>query len=68
VHTWPHQGDLEAMITDIHSAKAQADVVIVSHHWGIHFLRAVIADYQRDIARSTIAAGADGYLAATPTS
>jgi poly-gamma-glutamate capsule biosynthesis protein CapA/YwtB (metallophosphatase superfamily) len=62
VHTWPHQGDLETMIADIRSAKAQADVVIVSHHWGIHFVRAVVADYQRDIARATIAAGADAIL------
>jgi poly-gamma-glutamate capsule biosynthesis protein CapA/YwtB (metallophosphatase superfamily) len=62
VHTWPHQGDLENMIADIHSAKAQTEVVIVSHHWGIHFLRAVIADYQRDVARATIAAGADAIL------
>jgi poly-gamma-glutamate capsule biosynthesis protein CapA/YwtB (metallophosphatase superfamily) len=62
VHTWPHQGDLDTMIADIHSAKAQADVVIVSHHWGIHFVRAVIADYQRDVARAATAAGADAIL------
>ncbi len=29
-----------------------ADVVLVSHHWGIHFVRAVIADYQREVARA----------------
>ena len=47
------------MEADIRAAKAMADVVLVSQHWGIHFVRAVIADYQRDVARAAIAAGAD---------
>lgn len=59
VHTYPHREDLAAMEADIRAAKQQADVVLVSHHWGIHFVRAVIADYQRDVARAAIAAGAD---------
>lgn len=59
VHTYPHREDLAAMEADIRGAKAEADVVLVSHHWGIHFVRAVIADYQRDVARAAIAAGAD---------
>ena len=42
--------------------RQSADVVIVSHHWGIHFVRAVIADYQRDVARAAIAAGADAII------
>ncbi|HVI99868.1 MAG TPA: CapA family protein [Sphingomonas sp.] len=62
IHTWPHSEDLAAMQADIAAAKAAHDVVIVSHHWGIHFVRAVIADYQRDVARATIAAGADAIL------
>lgn len=62
VHTYPHRDDLAAMEADIRAAKQAADVVIVSHHWGIHFVRAVIADYQRDIARAAIAAGADAII------
>ena len=62
VHTYPHREDLAAMEADIRAAKQQADVVVVSHHWGIHFVRAVIADYQRDVARAAIAAGADAIL------
>lgn len=58
-HTYPHRADLAAMEADIRAAKREADVVLVSHHWGIHFVRAVIADYQRDVARAAIAAGAD---------
>lgn len=62
IHTYPHREDLAAMEADIRAAKQQADVVIVSQHWGIHFVRAVIADYQRDVARAAIAAGADAIL------
>lgn len=62
IHTYPHREDLAAMEADIRAAKAIADVVIVSHHWGIHFVRAVIADYQRDVARAAIAAGADAII------
>ncbi|WP_338446392.1 CapA family protein [Pelagerythrobacter marensis] len=61
-HTWPHREDLAAMCADIAAAKDWADVVVVSHHWGIHFVRAEIADYQRDVARASIAAGADAIL------
>ena len=59
IHTWPHGEDLAALEADIRAAKAQADVVLVSLHWGIHFVRATIADYQRVVARAAIAAGAD---------
>ena len=66
VHTYPHRDDLAAMEDDIRKARAQADVVIVSHHWGIHFVRAALADYQRDVARAAIAAGADVILGGHP--
>ena len=62
IHTYPHREDLAAMEADIRAAKLLADVVIVSHHWGIHFVRAVVADYQRDVARAAIAAGADAII------
>ncbi|MGE5262830.1 MAG: CapA family protein [Acidobacteriota bacterium] len=59
IQTFPHRGDLAAMVDDVHRAKAQADVVIVSMHFGIHFVPAVLADYQRDMAHAAIDAGAD---------
>ena len=62
VHTYPHRGDLAAMQQDIRQAKERADLVLVSQHWGIHFVRAEIADYQRDVARAAIAAGADAII------
>lgn len=62
IHSYPHREDLEAMEADIKAAREVADVVIVSHHWGVHFVRAEIADYQRDVARAAIAAGADAIV------
>jgi poly-gamma-glutamate capsule biosynthesis protein CapA/YwtB (metallophosphatase superfamily) len=62
IHTFPHRDDLRAMCDDIAKAKQQADIVLVSHHWGIHFIPAVIADYQKDVGRAAIDAGADAIL------
>jgi len=59
IHTYPHRDDQAAMVADIKQAKSQADVVIVSMHWGIHFVPAVLADYQRDMAHIAIDTGAD---------
>jgi poly-gamma-glutamate synthesis protein (capsule biosynthesis protein) len=62
IRTFAHTDDLAAMCAAIRAAKAQADIVLVSHHWGIHFVRATIADYQREVARAAIDAGADAVL------
>jgi poly-gamma-glutamate synthesis protein (capsule biosynthesis protein) len=59
IHTFPHREDLEAMTEDIRKAKTQAEVVILSMHWGIHFIPAVLATYQRDMAHVAIDSGAD---------
>lgn len=59
IHTFPRRDDLMAMIDDIKKAKARADLVIISIHWGIHFIPAVLAEYQRDIAHAAIDSGAD---------
>jgi poly-gamma-glutamate synthesis protein (capsule biosynthesis protein) len=66
VHTYPHRDDLAAMQADIRAAKQQADLVFVSQHWGIHFVRAVIADYEHDVARAAIEAGADAIIGGHP--
>jgi poly-gamma-glutamate capsule biosynthesis protein CapA/YwtB (metallophosphatase superfamily) len=62
VRTFAHTEDLAALCADIRTAKQQADIVLVSLHWGIHFVRAVLADYQREVARAAVAAGADAIL------
>ena len=67
VHTYVHRADLAAMQEDIRKAKeGGADLVFVSQHWGIHFVRAVIADYEHDVARAAIEAGADAVIGGHP--
>ena len=69
VVTVPYEEDLAAMVSDIAAAKANADAVIVSLHWGIHFVPRLIADYQPTAAKAAFAAGADlilGHHAHTP--
>lgn len=62
IHTFPHRDDLAALTESIRALKSRADVVILSHHAGIHFVPAVIPDYQRDVAHAAIDAGADMVL------
>jgi poly-gamma-glutamate synthesis protein (capsule biosynthesis protein) len=69
VVTVPYEEDLTAMRDDIARAKRVADVVVVSLHWGIHFIPKLIADYQPVTARAAFDAGADlilGHHAHTP--
>ena len=66
IHTFPHKSDLRAMAEDIESVKSEADIVILSIHWGIHFVPAQLADYQRETARKAIDCGADLILGHHP--
>jgi poly-gamma-glutamate synthesis protein (capsule biosynthesis protein) len=59
IHTFPHREDLAALTASIRALRPQVDVLILSHHAGIHFVPAVIPDYQRDVAYAAIDAGAD---------
>jgi poly-gamma-glutamate capsule biosynthesis protein CapA/YwtB (metallophosphatase superfamily) len=59
IHSFAHAGDKSGMIEDIRKAKAQADLVIVSMHWGIHFVEAEIAMYQKELGYAAIDEGAD---------
>jgi poly-gamma-glutamate synthesis protein (capsule biosynthesis protein) len=47
------------MLAAIAAAKRSADVVVLSMHWGIHFIPRMIADYQTVAAKAAFAAGAD---------
>ena len=69
VVTVPYEADLAGMVSDIAAARAQADAVVLSLHWGIHFIPRLIADYQPAAAKAAFAAGADlilGHHAHTP--
>ena len=59
VHTFSHRDDLDALLASIRELRSRVDVVILSHHAGIHFVPAVIPDYQREVAHAAIDAGAD---------
>jgi poly-gamma-glutamate synthesis protein (capsule biosynthesis protein) len=57
--TIPFEEDLEGCVQDIAAARSRADVVVVSLHWGLHFIPRTIADYQPVVARAAFEAGAD---------
>lgn len=61
-HTFPHREDLAELVASIEALRPQVDVLILSHHAGIHFTPAIVPDYQRDVARAAIDAGADMVL------
>jgi poly-gamma-glutamate capsule biosynthesis protein CapA/YwtB (metallophosphatase superfamily) len=65
-HTFPHKDDLQAMAEDIEKAKSNSDIVVLSMHWGIHFVPAQLAHYQRETARKAIDCGADLILGHHP--
>ncbi|MCC7486298.1 MAG: CapA family protein [Burkholderiales bacterium] len=59
VVTVPHEADLAGMLEDIAAARRRADAVVLSLHWGIHFVPGLIADYQVTVADAAFSAGAD---------
>lgn len=69
VVTVPFEEDLANMAADLAAARKSADVVVLSLHWGIHFIPRMIADYQVVVAKAAFEAGADlilGHHAHTP--
>lgn len=69
VITIPYEEDLAGMVEDIRRVRGLADNVVVSLHWGIHYIPRMIADYQVTVANAAFDAGADlilGHHAHTP--
>lgn len=60
--TQPYEEDVAGMVEDIAAARKQADAVVVSLHWGLHFIPRAIAGYQPVVAEKAFAAGADVIL------
>jgi len=58
VHTFAHGDDLAAVCDDVREARKHADHVIVSMHWGVHFVPGELAAYQREMAYAAVDAGA----------
>ena len=50
VVTFPYEEDLSALVDDVSAARKAADAVVVSLHWGLHFIPRAIADYQPRVA------------------
>ena len=69
VVTVPYEEDLAGMVEDIAAARKAAHVVVLSLHWGVHFIPRTIADYQVTVAKAAFEAGAHlilGHHAHTP--
>src|SRR5262249_53829693 len=54
--TWADARSLAEFTSDLRALRAQADVVVASHHWGLF---EEVLDYQVEIAHAAIDAGAD---------
>lgn len=62
VRTYAEPADAAAMQRIVRSAKADADIVVVSWHWGIYSMTGdmpELCDYQVEMAHAAIDAGAD---------
>jgi poly-gamma-glutamate synthesis protein (capsule biosynthesis protein) len=59
VATTASRAALTQLREDIENARCEADVVVISIHWGLHFTPAAIADYETEIGRAAIDFGAD---------
>lgn len=59
IHTKVFPEDLSNMVDDIRALKSRVDVLVLSMHWGIHFVPSVIAQYQYEAGHAAIDAGAD---------
>ena len=66
IATFANREDLAALLAAIRAARAAADVVLVSLHWGIHMVPTLLADYQIEVAHAAIEAGADAILGHHP--
>jgi hypothetical protein len=59
VITRAYREDLQAMIEDIRRAKNEADFVVMTDHWGVHYEQALIPDYGFEVGHAAVDAGAD---------
>ena len=66
VRTHADRRDLASLLAAIDEAKANAQIVLVSLHWGIHMVRGALAEYQIEVAHAAIDAGADAILGHHP--
>ena len=66
IRTFADRRDLAALLESIRGARARADIVLLSLHWGIHMVKGSLSDYQREVAHAAIDAGADAIIGHHP--
>ncbi|MBL8706720.1 MAG: CapA family protein, partial [Rhodospirillales bacterium] len=59
VRTVPYPEDLAVLTQSVEQAKARADLVVASFHWGTASRPAVLMDYEYTLGRAAVDAGAD---------
>jgi poly-gamma-glutamate synthesis protein (capsule biosynthesis protein) len=59
VITVANKEELAAMVDDIKKLRPKVDVLVMSIHWGVHFVPGIIAMYQKEIGHAAIDAGVD---------
>jgi poly-gamma-glutamate capsule biosynthesis protein CapA/YwtB (metallophosphatase superfamily) len=62
VRTFVDPADLDSVQADIARIRPDVDVLVVSPHWGIHMVPAELAQYELQLGRAAIDAGADVVL------
>lgn len=58
-YTYAYKPDLQAMVEDIEKVRPVADIVVMSIHWGLHFMPALLTMDQREVGHVAIDAGVD---------
>lgn len=64
--TTPDPNDRKILLEDIRRAKAQADLVILYWHWGVSQRWGRVADYQKELGKAALDAGADAIIGHHP--
>jgi poly-gamma-glutamate synthesis protein (capsule biosynthesis protein) len=64
--TVPREEDVDRMRGDVARAKESADAVVLSLHWGLHYVPRMIAEYQPIVANAAFDAGVDLILGHHP--
>ncbi len=62
IYTFADPDGLDTMAADVQALRAEADVVVVALHKGVGHTPAVVAMYERPVARAAVDAGADVVL------
>ena len=65
IDTWAEPAHLARMKRDIRNLRKKVDIVVVNHHWGVSMTHEVM-DFEREIARASIDAGAHLALGGHP--